>query len=116
MWQALGDAIVNEFITIEPRQAIRGAEPEEATRIGNDLVDLVTCKPLRGGVSANRKLFGAALRDCNEQYENRNDSLHGGVIIATNSHHKKKKCSFFAFCTFLTALCIMCFLWLLSLS
>jgi hypothetical protein len=83
MWQALREAIVNEFITVESRQAIAGAEPEEAARIGNDLVNLVACKTFSSGVSANRKLFGAALRDCTEeQYEDRNDSLHGTAIIA----------------------------------
>jgi hypothetical protein len=62
MWQALRDAVVHEFITIESRQAIGGAEPEKATRIGNDFVNLIACKTFSSGVSANWKLFGAALR------------------------------------------------------
>ena len=83
MRQAVGDAVVDELVTVESRQAVAGAEPDEAMRIGNDLVNLVACKTFSSGVSANRKLFGAILRDCNqEQYEDSKEGLHGGAIIA----------------------------------
>jgi len=76
MWQALWDAVVDEFITIKSRKAVVGTEPEEATRIGYDLVNPIACNAISGGVGTNRKLFGANVRGCYEkQYEDCDDWL-----------------------------------------
>lgn len=82
MRQALRVAIVHKFITIKTRQAVVRAEPQEATRIGNDLEDAVTWKAVSGCIGANRKLFGAQLRTRNEnEDEGGNRSLHGVDMI-----------------------------------
>ena len=82
MRQPLRDAVVDEFITIKTRQAVGSAEPKEATRIGNDLVDAVARKAVSGCVDANWKLFGALLRTRNQNEDEDGDrSFHGADII-----------------------------------
>src|SRR3569832_1659501 len=82
MRQALRDAVVYEFITIEARQAVLSAKPQEATRIWNDLEDAITREAVSGCIGANRKLFRALLRTRNEnEYSDGDRSLHGAAMI-----------------------------------
>lgn len=91
MRESLSDAVVYKFITVKTRQAVVGAEPEEATWIGNDLVHAIARQTISGGVSSNRKLFGAVLRAGKDNEDEDGDrSLHGGDIIATKSHKRHK--------------------------
>ncbi len=80
MGQSVGDAVIYEFITVETRQAVGGAEPEVAKRIGDYFVNAVTGETIRGGVRSDRKLFGTELRTgYQDEEKDSNNSLHGPI-------------------------------------
>ena len=76
MRQSVTETVIYKFITVETRQAVAGAEPEIATRIGHDLVNVVARQTVGGRVSSDRKLFGAAVRKRDQDDENGDESLH----------------------------------------
>ena len=80
MGQSVGDAVIYEFITVETRQAVGGAEPEIAKRIGDYFVNAVAGETIRGGVRSDRKLFGTELRTgCQDEEKDGKNSLHGPI-------------------------------------
>ena len=73
MRQAMFDTGVDELVTIEARQAVVGAEPQEAARIRDDFVDSVAGQTISRGVSAYRELFGFNRMDSKEECEEKRD-------------------------------------------
>ena len=51
-------AVVGELVAVEARQPLLGAEPEEAARVADDLVDDIVRQPVGGGVSLERRALG----------------------------------------------------------
>ena len=67
MRQAIADAVVDEFVAVETRDSVVSAEPEEATRIGDNLVDAIAREAIGSSVRANRKLFGVCATESDDK-------------------------------------------------
>jgi hypothetical protein len=51
LWQAVLRTIVGKRVSVEPRQTVSRAEPEEAVRVVHDLIDDVMRQTIGGRVS-----------------------------------------------------------------
>jgi hypothetical protein len=76
--QTVRDCVVYKLVTIESREPVVSAEPQIAARVGNDLVNAIAREAIGSRIRSDRKLFGAASRNRNEnQYDYGKRSLHG---------------------------------------
>src|SRR5262249_46544211 len=65
--QSMFDPVISECVAVIPRQSVFGAEPEEASRIEDDLVDRVLRQTVGGGVGLDGQPFGNRIAEADKE-------------------------------------------------
>ena len=68
MRQSLIHPVIGERVTVETRQTLLGAEPEEAARVANDFVDDVIRQPVGDCLRLERQAFGSNAKPCRQNH------------------------------------------------